>query len=184
MAVAWTEYMAIESDIYYDYINADGELVFGSGGAIVTNASKAQYEPLSALLDDYVYLVWADGVSSGKTEILGLYMQKLNNETVANDDPSQSPALGLSLKQNYPNPFNPHTNIALDMPKAGELSLNIYNARGQLVKQLHHGELPKGQHLFNWNGTDSNNRSVASGVYFYTAQSSEGTVSRKMLLMK
>lgn len=184
MAVAWTEYMAIESDIYYDYINADGELVFGSGGAIVTNASKAQYEPLSALLDDYVYLVWADGVSSGKTEILGLYMQKLNNETVANDDPSQSPALGLSLKQNYPNPFNPHTNIALDMPKAGELSLNIYNARGQLVKQLHHGELPQGQHLFNWNGTDSNNRSVASGVYFYTAQSSEGTVSRKMLLMK
>jgi hypothetical protein len=184
MAIAWTEYLAIESDIYYDYINADGSLVFGGGGAILTNAARAQYEPLAVVLDNNAYVVWADGVSSGKTEILGLYMQKISNESVSNSDPMLSPVAGLKLKQNYPNPFNPHTNIALDLPQAGALSLNIYNAKGQFVTQLFKGDLAKGSHQFNWNGKDSNGSSVASGVYFYTAQSGNSKVSRKMLLMK
>lgn len=184
MALAWTEYLAIESDIYYDYLNADGSRVLGGGGAVVTDAVRGQYDPKSVVIGDIAYLIWADGVSSGKTEILGLYAQKLSNESVANLDPNQSPVAGLKLKQNYPNPFNPHTNIALDMPKAGALKLNIYNAKGQLVKQLFKGEVTKGEHLFNWNGTDAHGRNVASGIYFYTAQSGDHKVSRKMLLMK
>ena len=184
MAIAWTEYMAIDSDIYYNYINADGSLVHPGGGVVLTAAAKAQYEPLAVVLGDNAYIVWADGVSSGKTEILGLYMQKISNESVSNPQGGLSPMAGLNLKQNYPNPFNPNTNIALDMPKAGALTLNIYNARGQLVKQLFKGDLDRGAHVFNWNGTDSNGRGVASGVYFYTAQSGDSQVSRKMLLMK
>ncbi|MCD8480049.1 MAG: hypothetical protein LRZ88_07360, partial [Candidatus Cloacimonetes bacterium] len=42
-----------------------------------------------------------------------------------------------------------------------------------MVKQLFKGDLDRGAHVFNWNGTDSNGRGVASGVYFYTAQSGD-----------
>lgn len=136
------------------------------------------------VLNDVAYLIWADGISSGKTEILGLYAQKVNNETLSNDDPHGSPMAGLSLKQNYPNPFNPHTNIALSLPQKSDLQLKIYNAKGQLVKELFRGELAKGDHSFSWNGTDDSGRSVASGVYFYTSQSNDTRISRKMLLMK
>ena len=184
MLLAWTEYLAIESDIYYDYLNSDGTRVFGGGGQIITDTSKGQYEPKAVVLDDVAYLIWADGISSGKTEILGLYAQKVNNESVSNDDPHGSPMAGLSLKQNYPNPFNPHTNIALSLPHKSELQLKIYNAKGQMVKELFRGELDKGDHSFSWNGTDASGRKVASGVYFYTAQSNDARISRKMLLMK
>ena len=184
MAIAWTEYLAIESDIYYNYLNADGTMVFPGVGDVITNAAKAQYEPKAVVLNDYAYLIWADGISSGKTEILGLYAQRINNETSANIDNPQSPSVALKLSQNYPNPFNPNTNITLEMPKQGELSLNVYNARGQFVKQLHKGVTAKGKHSFNWDGTDTHGRSVTSGIYFYTAQSQDGKVSRKMLLMK
>jgi hypothetical protein len=120
MILAWTEYLAIESDIYYDYLNANGSRVYGGGGQIVTAASKGQYEPKAVVLNDVAYLIWADGISSGKTEILGLYAQKVNNETLSNDDPHGSPMAGLSLKQNYPNPFNsPYQHRIKPAPEIG-----------------------------------------------------------------
>ncbi|MFA7543911.1 MAG: FlgD immunoglobulin-like domain containing protein, partial [Candidatus Cloacimonadaceae bacterium] len=119
-----------------------------------------------------------------KTEILGLYMQKVNNESMANPENNSPQLARLSLKQNYPNPFNPHTNIALSLPQSGALSLKIYNAKGQLVKEVFSGDLPKGEHSFSWDGKDARGRDVASGVYFYTAKTAKDTRTRKMLLMK
>jgi hypothetical protein len=43
--------------------------------------------------------------SSGKTEILGLYAQKLSNEIVALDDPTTPSISQFKLIQNYPNPL-------------------------------------------------------------------------------
>ncbi len=184
MMVAWTDYMAIDSDIYYNYINNSGDLVLAATGGVISDAGKAQYEPKADVKNDHAYVIWADGRSSGKTEILGLYAQKLNNQTVSISDPVTPSVQDIRLQQNYPNPFNPHTTIALQMPAKGELKLNIYNAKGQLVKKLFSGDLPKGEHSFTWNGKDQNDRSVASGIYFYTAKSGSKTESRKMLLMK
>lgn len=184
MMIAWTDYLAIESDIYYDYINANGSVVLGGGGAILSNASKAQYNPKATALNDEAIVVWADGRSSGKTEILGLYAMKVNNQSVANSDASATPVPALQLKQNYPNPFNPETSIALNIPKAGKLNLSIYNAKGQLVTQLFAGDMAKGEHNFTWNGKDENGKAVASGIYFYTAITDDHKETRKMLLMK
>lgn len=184
MLIAWTEYLAIESDIYYKYINADGSMVGDLGGNILCDASKAQYAPLAVSIGNDAYVVWADGRSSGKTEILGLYAQRLNNESVANQDPVSPPILKMDLQQNYPNPFNPSTNIMLTMPVAAELNLNIYNTKGQLVRNLHSGNVAQGTHSFTWNGKDDKGNTVASGIYFYTATSGNQTQTRKMLMMK
>ncbi len=182
--VTWTDYLAIDSDIYYNYLNTNGELVYAGGGLILSDAGKAQYEPKGCAIDNSAYVLWADGRSSGKTEILGLYAQKLNNETVANADLVSPGLLKPKLSQNYPNPFNPSTTIALDMPQKGEIELAIYNTKGQLVKQLFQGELVKGAHSFSWNGQDANGNAVSSGLYFYSAKQGEMRQSRKMILMK
>ena len=184
MMIAWTEYMALDSDIYYNYINNNGELIYGTGGTVLTDAGKAQYEPMARVLNNNAYVIWADGRSSGKTEILGLYAQKIDNETVSIDFPDIPSAPHPKLGQNYPNPFNPNTTIAFDMPQRGDLELKIYNNRGQLVKTLYSGDLDQGTHRFNWNGRDNNDQPVSSGVYFYSAQSGNYRESRKMLLMK
>lgn len=184
MMVAWTEFMSEDSDIYYNYMNATGELVLGPYGQILSDAGKAQYEPIAVELNDHAIAVWADGRSSGKTEILGLYTMRVNNESVDNNDDVAPQVFRPTLKQNYPNPFNPNTSIALSMPFSSEITLNVYNTKGQLVKTLFKGNLERGDHSFTWDGKDSKGNSVASGVYFYSVVNAKGTQSRKMMLMK
>jgi hypothetical protein len=71
------------------------------------------------------------------------------------------------LHQNYPNPFNPTTQIAYDVPRAGNVSLKIYSVTGQLIKTLVDEYVGIGRHVATWDGTDNSGRPVSSGVYLY-----------------
>lgn len=90
----------------------------------------------------------------------------------------------LQLFANYPNPFNPTTNIRFVLPEKANVSLNIYNIKGQKVVALAESEFLSGEHTIQWNGMDSNNRSVASGVYFYRLKTDKQEFIRKCLLLK
>ena len=74
--------------------------------------------------------------------------------------------------------------ISFTLAKPGKTSLVIYNLKGQVVKSLVNKDLPSGMHTLVWNGKDENERSVASGVYFYRLQSRNYQATNKMLLMK
>jgi hypothetical protein len=67
MVIAWTEFLSIESDIYYKYINPDGTHVGSVGGDVICDAGKAQYQP-KVVTDFYsnAYVIWADGRSARK----------------------------------------------------------------------------------------------------------------------
>ncbi len=85
---------------------------------------------------------------------------------------------------NYPNPFNPATTISYSLPQEGKVSLNIYNIKGQLVKQLIDGSQPEGYYEVVWNGKDNNEKSVSSGIYFYKLSTKDETIMKKMLMLK
>jgi hypothetical protein len=92
-----------------------------------------------------------------------------------------------SLNQNYPNPFNPSTTIGFQLPKAGNISLKIFNIMGQEVRNLESGFVSAGSYEAQWDGKDHSGNSVASGVYFYqlSVKGEENlTLTRKMMLMK
>ena len=85
----------------------------------------------------------------------------------------------FSLEQNYPNPFNPITTINFETAQKGIVTLKVYNILGSLIETLLNEERPAGRHSINFNaGT------LASGVYFYTLSSNEGTITKRMLLLK
>lgn len=102
---------------------------------------------------------------------------------VANPD-DVIPGLVNGLENNYPNPFNPSTTIAFSLAKPGKTSLAIYNLKGQLVTRLLNADLDRGTHSIQWDGRDSHNRSVASGMYLYRLESGSFRAVKKMLLMK
>ncbi len=110
-----------------------------------------------------------------------IYLSGIANP-VSNDN-ELIPAV-TSLKGNYPNPFNPETTISFGMNKAGKVEVVIYNILGQKVKTLLSENRSAGNHNVVWNGKDSNNRSVSSGVYFYKMTTKEYSKTSKMILMK
>ena len=70
------------------------------------------------------------------------------------------------IASNYPNPFNPVTTIVFNIPETGQVSLSIYNVKGQKVKEILNEELTKGQHQILWDGKNNLNKNVGSGIYF------------------
>ncbi len=84
-----------------------------------------------------------------------------------------------SLSQNYPNPFNPVTVISYALPKAGHVSISVYDALGREVAQLIHGEQNAGRHTVNFDASK-----LSSGIYLYKMTSGTFSETRKMLLMK
>jgi hypothetical protein len=89
-----------------------------------------------------------------------------------------------AVSQNYPNPFNPVTNIRFDLPENADVSISVFNARGQLVTELTSGNYPAGYHFVKWNGTDSHGVPVSSGVYIYSVKAGDFHTFKKMLLVK
>ena len=90
----------------------------------------------------------------------------------------------FALNQNYPNPFNPTTSIRYSIDEPGSVSLDIYNIKGQLVKNLNNGNTISGSHTAIWNGLDNSGNACSSGVYFYRLRTSKTTLVRKMLMLK
>lgn len=89
------------------------------------------------------------------------------------------------LMQNYPNPFNPSTTIEYELSRRGEVTIDIYNSIGQLVRKLVSGEtMEAGTHSIIWDGRNDTGNRVSSGAYFYTLRSGEYVSTKKSLLLK
>ena len=78
----------------------------------------------------------------------------------------------ILLDQNYPNPFNAETLIPFDLPHAADITLTIFNAAGQMVRQWQR-YCPAGHHSLTWDGQNQGGNLVASGVYFYRLQAED-----------
>jgi len=89
----------------------------------------------------------------------------------------------LELSQNCPNPFNPTTTFELALPQASQYEVVIYNITGQRIRTWS-GYAEAGFIKFEWDGTDEDGATVASGVYFYRARAAESEAMKKMVLLK
>ncbi len=71
------------------------------------------------------------------------------------------------------------------MPRAGHLSLKVYDIRGMLVKTLVDDRVEAGaDQVAVWDGTDQAGSAVSSGVYFYEARTGAEVKVGKMALLK
>jgi hypothetical protein len=93
------------------------------------------------------------------------------------------------LLQNYPNPFNPETWVPYRLSTAGDVTINIYNVAGQLIRTLKLGHREAGSYTVKeraayWDGRNTTGERVASGVYFYNIQSGSFHATKRMVIVK
>ncbi|MHB8580608.1 MAG: C25 family cysteine peptidase [Ignavibacteriaceae bacterium] len=84
-----------------------------------------------------------------------------------------------SLKQNFPNPFNPSTTISYSIPKAGFVTINVFDILGREVSMLVSEEKQPGNYEIKFNGIN-----LSSGIYFYQMRTGNFDEVRKFVLMK
>ncbi len=94
------------------------------------------------------------------------------------------PVVATELQGNYPNPFNPETTIRYSVKETVPVSIEVYNLKGQLVRTLVNEVKTAGNYSVVWNGRDSHNQPVSSGVYFYKMNAGKYSNTKKMIMMK
>ena len=105
----------------------------------------------------------------------GVILSDSPSEVEKNDSKPDS----FSLKQNYPNPFNPATPIDYSIAKRGLVHLKVYDVLGHEIATLVNKEQLPGNYTVQFNADN-----LPSGVYFYTLQSKNITITMKMVLLQ
>ena len=90
----------------------------------------------------------------------------------------------FNLVQNYPNPFNPSTTIEYYITKGDNVTLNIYDSVGRLIKTLVDEYNKPGEYKVTWDGRNNNGKIVASGAYFFQMITEGFQSSKKMILLR
>ncbi len=114
---------------------------------------------------------------------LGSYPEFIVLETkTGNDDDI---ALPTHFYGCYPNPFNPSTTISFSLAHDNtQVGVNIYNLKGQRVRQLAHASYAPGQHYLIWDGADDGGRTLSSGIYLIELKAGAYRRAAKVMLAK
>ena len=101
-----------------------------------------------------------------------------NKDQIELEKASASGAKEFTIS-NSPNPFNPVTTIKYNLPEDVNVTLEVFNVRGQKIKTLVNRFQKVGNYDVQFDGTN-----LASGVYIYKIKAGNYSMSKRMLLIK
>ena len=168
----------------FHHVVADGQITVANGlynGTAVSGGGDAVRFVFRVLreFEDNARFEIADGLVFDPSQLQ-------NPAVVAGVLELQSTPREFALHQNFPNPFNPDTTIKYDLAESADVTLQIYNVLGQVVRTLVASEAQNaGRYQIRWNGMDDRGVPVSSGIYFYQI-AADGKFSdvRKLMLLK
>ncbi|HNQ43133.1 MAG TPA: T9SS type A sorting domain-containing protein, partial [Candidatus Cloacimonadota bacterium] len=97
---------------------------------------------------------------------------------------NHSPQIQAGFDKVFPNPFKTSTSIRYNVAGKEPLSIAVYNLKGQKVKQLVSDTKTSGNHLIEWDGTDSKGEKVASGIYHLRMETGVSRWTKRITLIK
>jgi len=184
--ITWTSQAALPVPNCINGTTALGGKGYMLGGfenlSTVTSALQ-EYDPATntfATLDPYGYTIARNHYLSARPSENALYVfgGDANGDWAAPNNYYYKGAMGSGvevgkivigrdykqavLAQNRPNPVKATTRIEFALPRAGDVSLKLYNVSGQEVKALVSGSLGAGSHSASLNAQE-----LPTGVYIY-----------------
>lgn len=94
----------------------------------------------------------------------------------------------FALAANTPNPFTPSmhsvTVVNFEVAERSNVSIEVYDLKGQLIRTLVNETLPEGSYPATWDGTDESGNAMPSGTYIAKMTAGTFTSSIKMTLAK
>ena len=168
---------ASESDSTFDF-NGDGEVNLDDFFQLFLAYYHGSSDPRFDL----------DGSGVVDSADLDLFLDAFDSTAQAKLVAMAQEQIGLpdrpQLQQNAPNPFNSQTVLPYFLPEPGPVRMEILTLTGQRVAVLSQGQQRAGYHRLSWDGRDDAGRPLASGVYLYRLVTTEGVLTRKLVLLR
>ncbi len=122
------------------------------------------------------------GIILSLPEVSGLV--SITAMTPVEPDPVAGLPNDFRLYQNFPNPFNAETVMHYSLDRSAFVTVEVFNIVGRSVKLLHTGFQTAGGYSISWNGRDTYNGEVGSGIYFIRLSADNRTEYVKAVLLK
>ncbi len=126
----------------------------------------------------------------------GLYEAILNAENIRGDQVNIQvnltviPASGINddnvgavMFDNFPNPFVDQTTIRFELVNPAFVHFDIFNGKGQHIRQVVEGRLGNGQHSVIWKGLDHSGNKVSPGIYYGRLKVNREMIIKKMIFL-
>ncbi|MBI9034811.1 MAG: T9SS type A sorting domain-containing protein [Bacteroidales bacterium] len=162
---------------------------------IVTQFTGAMYSAFFGTMSHYVFMEIDGGTDIYTLPIVYAHMldpqdplaevQYKYIDGVTLTLPHWDPGIGIegneslisNVKQNFPNPSLGNTTVEVELTKAANLSIEVTNLVGQVVYAESKGNVTAGDHEFTLN-----TENYTTGVYFYTVNSNNSLITKKMIV--
>ncbi len=182
-------YVNMDWDLTYENI-LEGNPLFLNNGlypyALSANSPCVNAGTLD--IPDYTFpttdLAGNQRIYNGQIDIGAYEYQGLNSD----DNEINKPPLQISV---YPNPANINNrkgailcNISVENNKKGDISVDIFNSKGQKVKNLMKAKSDVGKFNCSWDGRNDNGETVSSGIYFVKFRNDDHEISSKLTIIK
>ncbi len=176
--VVWVDHRHAETEIYYMANDGSGwsaeQRLSRAPGASMLPVVRA--DPAGGAL-----VAWTD-LRHGNADLY--FRGPEAGSGVAPRGPAATAGGMLRLAPPYPMPFASETTVSFWLARPSEVSLEIFDIRGRLVRTLASGHHVAGAHEVRWDGRGDSGRRAESGVYFLRCASPLGRESRRVVLVR
>ncbi len=173
-SLLWSTYLGgSNSDYGYSVVLDE------SGNPVVAGDTYSQDFPTSAGAYDRTHSGWCDAFIAklSKLQADEREMPEEDGPGYSEDPGGQTAGVlpdgwqpvssdGELFYTSFPNPFTAGTKVYFSVPQSGEVSIRVYDVKGELVRALLEGRVDAGSYYVSWDGSGDDGWEVASGVYF------------------
>jgi hypothetical protein len=89
---------------------------------------------------------------------------------------------GVALSMPRPNPTTRGAAVTFRLERPEYVRLTIVDVNGRLVRTVHEGLLPAGEHTRTWDGRTNGSLDAAAGFYLVSLRTSGGTATRRVVV--
>ncbi len=160
---------------------------------------KAGEDSINALWGDYSALCrrynhpgecWMEGQYGSKVFkninwIANLKVEDCKNGNfLTNNFTALSPKIRLYSFSNYPNPFSNSTTISFSIPESKQVSIQVFDEEGRLIKTITNTLAQAGTHQLKWDAANDTGGRVAPGIYYLKLDTGDYSEIKKLSVLK
>lgn len=141
------------------------------------------YETIGTTVTDMIDVRPGDGYVVAATHGNGVFSTYVTDPGMVSGTSDYNNIIQTLDLSVFPNPFFDLAEIKVTLPENMKAEICVYNMSGKQVAVMHKNELPKGLHLFSWNGKSTSGAGLADGTYFISMKTKDKSLVKKVILL-